>query len=225
MTVKGRGLTIARIFCLLIWILTVAFWIRSHWRNDDWFLIYKTDGCERVSTLNGDVMIRHDYPTGGKYGGVLRLSHRSDRVSALPPRPWQEDLLETRWIFFRCLSVAPPTRASLQQLVQLRAAVLALQQKPTRTRAENLQLMSLQAAAIRQSRALTTDHYWEVVFPLWLLPTVFALPVVLTWALAVVRRRRRRRLGLCLACGYDLRASTDRCPECGAAVIAKSASM
>jgi hypothetical protein len=57
----------------------------------------------------------------------------------------------------------------------------------------------------------------RITLPFWVLPLVTAggAGFALWQAARRIRRRRRRRSGCCLHCGYDLRASTDRCPECG----------
>jgi hypothetical protein len=50
--------------------------------------------------------------------------------------------------------------------------------------------------------------------PLWQLAVPPVVLLVL-WAGHVARVRRRRDTGCCASCGYDLRASPERCPECG----------
>jgi hypothetical protein len=49
--------------------------------------------------------------------------------------------------------------------------------------------------------------------PHWSLVLLFTIVPALHW---LPRLRRRRAPGLCAACGYDLRATPNRCPECGA---------
>jgi hypothetical protein len=55
----------------------------------------------------------------------------------------------------------------------------------------------------------------EIVFPIWYIPSLMAIPVGFgIWTIR--RNRRNRRNGLCRSCGYDLTGNTSgRCPECG----------
>jgi hypothetical protein len=56
-------------------------------------------------------------------------------------------------------------------------------------------------------------------FPHWFVVLLFAvLPAMrLRSTLRARRAHSRHRAGLCQHCGYDLRATPDRCPECGQA--------
>jgi len=58
------------------------------------------------------------------------------------------------------------------------------------------------------------EMIWTVVAPFWLLVLLFLFGCAP--GIWVCRRRLKlRRAGCCPTCGYDLRASPARCPECG----------
>jgi hypothetical protein len=65
--------------------------------------------------------------------------------------------------------------------------------------------------------ALPTSKLVYAIVPHW----AVAVPL-LAWSLwrtfgPAAERQRRLRKGQCVNCGYDLRASAGRCPECGTA--------
>jgi hypothetical protein len=58
---------------------------------------------------------------------------------------------------------------------------------------------------------------WRAVIPYWLVTLATGIPVaraLVGWAWN--RHRKRAGRAVCASCGYDLRATPDRCPECGA---------
>jgi hypothetical protein len=57
----------------------------------------------------------------------------------------------------------------------------------------------------------------SILLPYWLLACgAAAAGTGLLMMSRPLRGRARRRAGQCVRCGYDLRATPDRCPECGA---------
>ncbi|HEV2292653.1 MAG TPA: hypothetical protein VGR35_02285 [Tepidisphaeraceae bacterium] len=57
---------------------------------------------------------------------------------------------------------------------------------------------------------------WQVAVPHWTLAGLLAIVIgCRLWKSH--QQFERERAGLCPSCGYDLRATPERCPECGAA--------
>jgi len=57
-------------------------------------------------------------------------------------------------------------------------------------------------------------RYQALIMPPWL-PMLLAALVPAAAAVRTFRRALIVRNGRCRRCGYDLRATSDRCPECG----------
>jgi len=55
---------------------------------------------------------------------------------------------------------------------------------------------------------------YYLMAPFWFLAALTVLlPAI--WVTKAARRSRHRASGRCVVCGYDLRATPERCPECG----------
>lgn len=226
---------------LLLCLALAAVWVRSHWVTDDWWVIYADGGSEHVRYSRGQVLLkRHLADRRKAVGEFERLTHRATPSHTLPPsdlappKPSFDPFglvganawpIVKRWTVFNYAErplhpdvLAREARAAQKAMDEYLADVAAGRVNPDAApNGIDVRLYMLQRRVSNAPQAPKTPDYsleWQLTFPAWL-PVVLAGVLPAFALVGLFRRHRRGRAGLCRNCGYDLRASTDRCPECG----------
>jgi hypothetical protein len=171
---------------LLLCMAVGYLWVRSYW---------KTDGWERTPYFAQINVYRQDriQTSRGQFLLDLRGFKIDDGFVQRMRKATEKGDYPDRWERARLVTHWRPRTEHWWEKVGLYVRWQT-----------NFQLGSVPGAGV----------FWFVVVPYWVLVLVtMAWPVV--WSVRWWRRRRWRP-GLCRDCGYDLRASPQRCPECGA---------
>ena len=178
---------------LLFTLLLAALWLFSYWNFDSIDLIYHHTGRD----LRGNVVV---FPydiiwstTVASSDGTLSIEGSRDENL-----PYTND-----------------PRMTLNWSHDSPAKTLEFQ--PWDPSLEPFTFLGFTCGITHPTGAHSSATNLQLIFPYWML--LLALAPLDLWLLHRLRLRfrqaHRSRTNLCLTCGYDLRASPNRCPECG----------
>lgn len=192
---KRRLLTIFSALSLMLCVATAALWVRSYWVMDFVQL-------GRWTLKDSEAVLRNLYLSSdrGTCGFVYRHQH-----DLLPP----EDLAQSS-SQFPCFVHSYSSEAAAGY--------------KTWTGNDRIPLWNTLGFDYYDSGSMVprAQNLFDrrLSIPHWFFVLVLCVVPGLRWGCGLRARRRNRRLaaGLCPACGYDLRASPERCPECGTPV-------
>jgi hypothetical protein len=190
-----RLLNIATTISLLMCLVTVVCWARSYSRSD--YVAYARQFETELRTTPDRSMGRTDHFLGSERGAV-----HLERTTSPPPADFAWSPPE----------VPPGLRAGSEPLaVRDRLAEF----HDLGHRCGKFGFIVHETPAPTWRAAFVPPHTrTALVVPHWFAAALFATAPV-RW----INRRRLKRgfaRGLCPTCGYDLRATPERCPECGA---------
>lgn len=181
---------------LLACIATATLWVRSYWGTD--YLSRQTP----VPTANSGVIAHHESQIGWT-NGTVRFSDGDYSLYMHLTEPIASVMTAetSRWSWGR-----------------LGVGHVGWETPESKSLANRLGFFSY-PSGYSTSFSDSSERVWTI--PAWLPVIVFAMPPLFALR-RVMRKRRRRLLGHCLNCNYDLRATPERCPECGAVPVARA---
>ncbi|HET6249460.1 MAG TPA: hypothetical protein VFE47_17345, partial [Tepidisphaeraceae bacterium] len=194
-------------FTLLSLSLLIAsslFWMRSHRHNDNIQFMHRHARWE-LASRNGIVLLGNqpqlDFESQQFAAYVIAQIHAVEKIFD-----------QSNELYSKATGRGPESSDERKELRR---------QKDEKRKIVRKMLADLKYREHTRITTAKVEHSlpWMALWP------VLSLPMLLPtkWAVAWMRRRRRLRNGQCVACGYDLRASTSRCQECGLECTAETA--
>jgi len=178
----------------LLTLATLAWWARSYAVIDfmEWYYPRIVDGHWHIARCCLQTF----------HGGIQGYVHELDKTTPVNPRKgpqgtdpseeWKKTSI--RWL------CQPAKGFAVNELYYL---------VPTRPH-----WLGFQITADSTHHPGLDSVFHGVVVPFWLVGLLSIVPALLAVRKPLCERWRRKH-GCCVNCGYDLRATPDRCPECG----------
>jgi hypothetical protein len=220
-TCAGRYfLNVLALASLLVCLATAALWVRSHGRRD---ALSRANGTEIVISSHGGRL-------------ALTVTKFEGWHDAPPCYGWRHDEpASLRWAFAQPVSGEDRRIDRFGFLWAVRTPTYSTEfvRQETKWNRANPVLTLVWSLDIPGARPTNPEWFpvsmsyvaaapgYRLAFPHWsIVMATSLLPAARLRSMLRAFRRRQRLPGLCPTCGYDLRATPDRCPECGTAADA-----
>jgi hypothetical protein len=200
------------ILSLLLCVATIALWVRSYWHDDEIAHINQNEWIQGDGQGDDSHFVLRGVGMGSARG-KLCLASQSLRIDGTGSFIFAESFGQTNSPLSAGWHREPGNvpASIFAGPIPLSALGFHLDRQHHE---QEFSLGEIRAGAPRSpGMTWTTADATRLFFPHWILVLLTAIMPAAWFILRI--RRRRFGPGRCRTCGYDLRATPDRCPECG----------